>query len=394
MNILYTSYYSEGYGGAEISLALAASEIKKLGHNVFIASNESYSSYGLNTLTFKKYAKIPIFRFHEEYLSKFLAEIIKEKNIDVVHANDRLTAVAAVLAAKRCGVPILVHVRDYWFACPKSTMLRRDLKQCDGCGLKELYNCSTPKRFLWDAYKAIYLKRARKILKTADVAIAASSAVLEKLLRFGFENATIVQNPISQMIAKTQTDYKKKFGLKNTVVTFIGTLDYNKGITELLDVAEQIINQKNTCLFIIGSGPLEKELRATVKEKGIENNVVFTGSVPHSEMANVYAASDIVAVPSLWAEPFGRVAAEAMCAGKPVLASDIGGLKDIVSEEFRIPVFDKDMWHNKLNALIGSKNALIQIGKRNKKQAEQYAPGRIAGQLVKIYREAIDAKSK
>ncbi len=387
MNMLYTSYYYEGHGGAEISLALTASAVEKLGHKIFVASSESYGKYNLKTLTFKKYAKIPVFRFHEAYLSKFLAKIIKENNIGIVHANDRLTSVPAVLAAKRCGIPVVVHFRDYWFACPKSTMLRRDMSMCNGCGLKELYKCSTPTRFAWDFYKMAYLERARKILREADISIVASNAVKEKLLKFGFDNVAVVKNPVVLNKAENSSEQKTKFGLKNNVITYIGTLDYSKGITKLLDVAINVLKQNTgTSFLIVGAGKIENILRKKINAGGMQDRIIIAGGLPHSEMPEIYAASDIIAVPSLWDEPFGRVAVEAMAAGKPVLASNAGGLKDIIKDEWcKITVFDSAAWQEKLAALINDKSARKKLGKENEKLAKEYAPEKIAREIIKIY---------
>ena len=97
MNILYTSYFKPGKGGAEASLKILADETAKQ-HNVFIASSENW---GQNTLKFRKFRRIPCFFLQEKYLENFLIKQIKEKNISIIHANDGITYAASVKAAKK-----------------------------------------------------------------------------------------------------------------------------------------------------------------------------------------------------------------------------------------------------------------------------------------------------
>jgi len=390
MNILYTSYYTEGRGGAELSMAIVASAIQKLGHNALIASSESYGCFGLKTIKFRKYAKVPIFRLHEEYLSRFFKKIIAENKIDIVHANDRLTSVPAILAAKRCGVPVAVQLRDYWFACPKSTLLRRDGTSCSGCSLSEIHKCSASLwRIPWDAYKLNYLKRARRVLNNADMRIAASNTIKEKAEMFNILDTIVIPNPVGPEFFSPceNDDLRETLGLSGTTITYIGALDYSKGIMELLEVMIKLIDSApNTSFLIVGNGRLSDKIQRRIAGEGLGKRIIVLGGLPHARMPEIYSCSDIIAVPSVWDEPFGRVCLEAMAAGKPVLASAAGGLREVIKDEWcLIPVFDSAAWDSKLRALISDKKMRERLGSENKKCAEAYAPEKIARQLIKEY---------
>src|SRR3989344_4828714 len=131
MNILITIYHSLGFGGAEVSTTFLSKELEKLGHKVIIASTQNYE--GLTTKTFKEFNKIPFYSYHEYYLNRFLRKIIREENIDVVYPQDRLTTIPAIIAAKKEKRPIVVHFRDFWYACPRSSCIGPDNKNYDIC---------------------------------------------------------------------------------------------------------------------------------------------------------------------------------------------------------------------------------------------------------------------
>jgi glycosyltransferase involved in cell wall biosynthesis len=100
-------------------------------------------------------------------------------------------------------------------------------------------------------------------------------------------------------------------------VGYIGALTSFKGVQVLADAVEGLPVE----LHIAGEGPLAAMLQH-------RNNVVLHGRV--IDLPAFYKTVDVVVVPSIWPEGFGRVAVEAMAAGRPVIASDNGGLRDII----------------------------------------------------------------
>ncbi len=93
-------------------------------------------------------------------------------------------------------------------------------------------------------------------------------------------------------------------------------------------------------VWIVGTGPEERRLRAYASELGIGDAVDFRGSVPYDEMPNVYAGADCVVLPSLstwsWEEQFGMVLAEAMAAGTPIIASSSGAILEVTGSSARL----------------------------------------------------------
>ena len=89
----------------------------------------------------------------EDYVGRF----------DIVHAHDRLTGVAAVRAAKKMKIPVVVHFRDYWVACPRSSCMAPDGFAYEKCTPVIIFKHYPFYRWVWEMYKLFSLRAARKV---------------------------------------------------------------------------------------------------------------------------------------------------------------------------------------------------------------------------------------
>lgn len=117
-------------------------------------------------------------------------------------------------------------------------------------------------------------------------------------------------------------------GEDTIALCFAGRLSAEKGILDLLEAIPRLPSEYQ--LWIVGDGPQADELQTCIKRLRLASRVKFVGfdSTPTQYMA----ASDIVVVPSTWAEAFGRVVIEAMNEGKPVVASRVGGMAELFED--------------------------------------------------------------
>ena len=345
MNILITTYRSLGYGGAEISTKLLAESLAKLGNKVVIASSQEYE--GLDTRLFRKFERIPFFGLHEIYLSRFLSNLIDKESIEVIYAQDRLTSVSAILAAKKNKIKSSVHFRDYWFTCPYSSCMAPDYFEYDKCDWKIIIKHFKFRRWFWDFYKLIYLKKARKVLEEADLKLANSSAV-KKRLEFNGIKTNVIVMPILRDFSKISNGsgniIQSRYNLRKKVITFIGNLTPPKGIMNMVKIMPDILNE-NISFLIVGDGVLYDE----IKQKNIDG-VVLAGKLKYEEMVDVYAASDLILLPSIWQEPLSGILLEAAAMEKFVLSSSSGGSKDVMKD--LIDPYDLDEWKKRIKELI------------------------------------------
>lgn len=391
MKILITNYYPPEKGGAQISTYLLAKKLKEMGIEIIIASTGKYKK--IKTYCFKKFRLWP-FIFQEQYFKTFLSKIIKKEKINIIHCQERLTTIGALLAGKTNKVPVIIHFRDYWFACPKSTCLTPDFKECTVCSYKKILKCFKY-RSLWNIYKWHVIKSSWKLLNSADKKIAISNAVKRKLHICGIKNILVIPNPIDLENFKPNKEkikeIKEKYDLQSPVILYVGALEYNKGILHLLKLFAKDSTLRRTDFLIVGNGTLRKNCEKIVKKEKLKN-VRFVGKVPFEEISNFYAVSDIVVVPSIWQEPFGRVVLEAMAMGKPVVASNVGGIPDFLTNEngFLVEPLNDEMWIKCLNILISDKKLREKMGKKGKKLSKNFDTKVIAKKIINLYKEVME----
>ncbi|MBA4292645.1 hypothetical protein C0431_06700 [bacterium] len=127
--------------------------------------------------------------------------------------------------------------------------------------------------------------------------------------------------------------WRGKLALPNEkIVMYVGRFVREKGIHVLLNAASVVLaNEPNTKFVIVGGGNRES-LEKFVRWYGLTDKVLFTGFMANRSLHQLYRCADVAVFPSLY-EPFGIVALEGMAAGAAVIASDAGGLKEVVLHE-------------------------------------------------------------
>jgi glycogen synthase len=127
--------------------------------------------------------------------------------------------------------------------------------------------------------------------------------------------------------------FRAKFALpEEKIVLFVGRLVYEKGIHVLINAVPKILAKVNAKFIIVGSGYMKEQLLNIVRSMGLEHKVLFEGFMDEPTLHNLQKCADVSVVPSLF-EPFGIVALEAMAAKSPVVASDTGGLSEIIEHD-------------------------------------------------------------
>ncbi|MCK4492242.1 MAG: glycosyltransferase family 4 protein, partial [Candidatus Altiarchaeales archaeon] len=134
---------------------------------------------------------------------------------------------------------------------------------------------------------------------------------------------------------------KEKHGIQSkNIILYVGRLTHKKGVEYLIDAMKTVVKViDDVQLIIIGGGRLEKKLKERVGRLDMDKYICFTGSIDHDRVIDYYSLSDIVAIPSIidrYGETEGMpaVVLEAMACGKPLIASDVSGITDIVKEGY------------------------------------------------------------
>jgi glycosyltransferase involved in cell wall biosynthesis len=128
--------------------------------------------------------------------------------------------------------------------------------------------------------------------------------------------------------------FRRRWALpEEKIVLFVGRLVYEKGIHVLVNAVPKVLEKVNAKFIIVGSGYMKEQVMTIVRSMKMEHKVLFAGFADDATLLRLQKCADVSVVPSLF-EPFGIVALEAMAARSPVVASDTGGLSEIVDHDW------------------------------------------------------------
>ena len=133
-----------------------------------------------------------------------------------------------------------------------------------------------------------------------------------------------------------KNNFKLSIGIQphEKMILFVGRLVYQKGVEYLIRAVPDIIKTyPNSKVVIAGSGDMWGYLEDLAYQLGCRDKIIFLGFTNGQMLKKLYKSSDLTVIPSIY-EPFGIVALEAMASGSPVVASAVGGLKEIVHHEY------------------------------------------------------------
>ncbi len=248
------------------------------------------------------------------FLEKKMAGVSRNVDFDVVHVHDWLTGFAGISFKHQMQKPLV------------STIHGTEIGRAQG-----LHN---PDSLTIDGIEWWTTYEANKIIVTS----ASMKAEIQGHFRLPPEKIEIVPNGIDTKRYNASVDQsavKGRYGVHpdEKLVLCVGRLVPQKGIEYLIRAVPRIAERYPEAKFIIvGEGWLRGHLEYIARSTGHQWKITFTGWVPDQELIALLNSADALVVPSIY-EPFGIVALEGMAAGVPVVASDVGGLAEIVEHE-------------------------------------------------------------
>lgn len=220
-------------------------------------------------------------------------------------------------------------------------------------------------------------------LKLADAVVGCSKWMAEHLKKYGVK-AFFIHNAI---------DYERfsstgliQGSVENETVVSIARFEHVKGLDTLIRAAARLIEKYPNMLFIlVGGGSLKDELQGLVKALGLEGKVILLDYTP--EVDQILARASLVVIPSLY-EPFGMAAAEALAAGKTVVASRTGGLREIVIDGLNGLLFtpgDYEDLARKMLKILEDGELRRRLVEAARNSAIRFSPEKISKQYLKLY---------
>lgn len=336
--LVNTYYYPNMIGGTEQSVKLLAEGLVNNGHEVFVLTGDKESKEheninGVNVirLDLMNKNKSAIHRlirkgaeFNNIFIKKMLEEVIVNVNPQIIHTNN-LFYISPIIweIAKKQDVRVVHTLRDYWGLCPKTSLLDRETKIC------------RKKKLLCNIHSKNYMHFSKNI----DIVTAPSKFTIELYNKNGMFNNiknVVVPNAIDININEYLDIVNKKQKSNNNKINFIyiGSLHEHKGVKYLIETFKEI-NNENIILNICGNGPLKDIVEEACK---VDKRINYLGTVFGDKKEEILKKSDVMVIPSIWYEPFGRVVIEGYKYVLPVIACKIGGIKELLDENNSIGV--------------------------------------------------------
>jgi glycosyltransferase involved in cell wall biosynthesis len=172
----------------------------------------------------------------------------------------------------------------------------------------------------------------RSALQYARGVIAVSGALKGRMVELGIdpEKVAVIRNGIDRSIfyQRDRAETRRRLGLgrDSRIIVTVGALVPLKGIDRLIDAMKLLENEK---LYVIGDGPERIALESKITEHRLADRVFLIGSRPQQELAEWYSAADLFCLASI-REGCPNVVIEAMACGTPVIATDVGGVRELI----------------------------------------------------------------
>ncbi|QLH76771.1 glycosyltransferase family 4 protein [Halosimplex rubrum] len=261
---------------------------------------------------------------------------------DVVHSYVLNSLPALGEVAAETSAATVLTLNAYGAVCPKNDLRYMDREPCTSNGLAKCAACSVATSGGHDedgplyrsASRLGYLKLVRegeRVADRIDAYHALSPHIRETYAEFGFprDRLTVIPNILDERFDRAHgSDFEEPYEL-----LYVGSLDEHKGVDRLVPVLDRLNGSgERYRLTVVGDGGLRTDLEAAADERGLGESVTFTGWLDNDDLPALYAAHDCFLYPGRWDEPFGRVFLEALAAGTPVVASDVGSVAAIVGD--------------------------------------------------------------
>jgi glycosyltransferase involved in cell wall biosynthesis len=250
-------------------------------------------------------------------------------DFDIIHAHDWLCFPAGIAAKEASGKPLIAHVHATEF---------------DRCG------GVTVNQNVYD--------RERHGMHKADHVICVSELTRRIVIdKYGIDPAkvSVVHNGATPSHKHHRSRFKHLYKLREEgkkVVLFAGRITIQKGVDYFIHAAKKVLEYEQGVYFIVaGSGDMEDQIIKLTADLGISKHFLFTGYYKVEEQADLFAAADVVVMPSV-SEPFGIIPLESMSNGTPVIISKQSGVAEVITHALKVDFWDTDEMANQILAII------------------------------------------
>lgn len=338
---------------------------------------------------FERPGPIDLLRYKYSFSSrKAIQEIIRTQRPDIAHLHiyyGKMTG-SILQPLKSAGIPVVQTLHEYKLICPVYTLISNN-NICEACGGKQFWRAISKKcnrnsvsRSLLSASES-YISQRLGAISSVDHFMAVSEFVRLKMIQHGIpeEKISTVYNFID-LAAIPPSSTRGKYLL------YAGRLERTKGVLSLLEAVEPL---KDIEIKFVGTGSAQEEMDYLIESRGLDH-VKMLGFVEGKELSELMANSLCLILPSEWYEPFGLVILEGFAHSRPVIASNIGGIPEVITDGedgFLVDPGNAEALREKLQWMADHPETSLEMGRSGRKKVEdKYNPEDFYRNLMKIYK--------
>ncbi|HEY2461014.1 MAG TPA: glycosyltransferase family 4 protein [Candidatus Acidoferrum sp.] len=328
--LIYSHFFAPSVGGVEtivLSLARGLAERRTTCGNaefeVTVATQTPVGDFQDDALPFTVVRQPSL---------RQLWRLVRE--CDVLHAAG--PALPPLVLAWLARKPAVIEHHGYQAICPNGLLVHQpDATVCPGHfqagNYGECLRCLSCETSAWQSFAMLLLQFPRRWLaRGASLNIAVSDHVLK---REGLPRSAVIYHGIDELRPSEFAVTERASAQSKICFAYVGRLVSEKGVATLLRAANKL--KKDGFAFdlrIIGDGPQRPQLAAFIHEHQLENCVRITGYLAGRALEDCLQDVQVIIAPSICEETAGLAAMEQMMRGRAVIASDIGGLSEIVGD--------------------------------------------------------------
>lgn len=310
--------------------------------------------------------------------------VLLRERPEVVHAHNWLVHSYLPLHRRCGGRALVLSLHDYGLLCATKRLMY-DGAQCCGPGPAKCVHCAT-RHYAGPSGAVValaVLSLSPVLRRRVDLFLPVSRAVRDRCRLGPSDPHRIVPNFIRTKPTRSTDDSILESLPRQPYVLFLGDIAPDKGALHLVKVYETLHSQPP--LVLIG--------RCFVDEVRNVPNVTVLGPWPHHLAQEALHRCLFVTIPTIMSEAFGLVALESAAAGKAVVASGIGGLREIVRDGetgLLVPPGDEAGLRTALNRLIANESLRVRLGEAGLRHAASFAADAVVPAFEVAYQTAID----
>ena len=322
----------------------------------------------------------------EPMTRRILAAIAAEKP-DILHAHSpALNGLAALRAAKISGLPVVYEIRAFWedAAVDHGTCKEGDLRY------------------------TLTRQLENYVVSRASAVTTICEGLRSDLVSRGYaaDKFTVIPNAVNieqfQLCGPKDAALEAELGLSGCeVLGFLGSFYAYEGLDLAVRALAQVHQQAPQLrLLLVGGGPQEQQLKQLVQQLGLQDKVIFTGRVPHADVDRYYSLVDLLLYPRKSMRLTDLVTPlkplEAMAQGKLVLASNVGGHKELITDGdngYLFPADDVSALAAKMLALLAARDDWPQVLQRGRQYVENVRNWRVSvSHYLPLYQRLTERK--